>query len=72
MQKIVAYINKHSIVINSVCIAFWLWVIYENYQNAKTENSFEDRKYYFIVPVLFILLSIFNMYMAQKRKRANR
>lgn len=68
MQKIIAFLNKHSLIINSLCIAFWLYIIYNNYETAKAENSFEERKAYFIVPTLFILLSIFNMYMAQKRK----
>ncbi len=70
MQKIVAYFNKHSIIINSCCIAFWLYIIYTTYQTARAENTLEERKVFFIVPVLFIFLSIFNMYMAQKRKRA--
>lgn len=68
MQKILAFLNKHNIIINSICIAFWLYIIYENYQTAKAENSMDERKSYFIVPALFILLSVFNMYMAQKRK----
>lgn len=71
MQKILNFLNKYSIIINSVCIAFWIYIIYENYLIAKIENSMDERKYYFIVPVLFILLSLFNMYMAEKRKRKN-
>jgi len=68
MQKILAFLNKHSLIINSVCIAFWLYIIYDNYQKSKAENSFDERKGFFIIPILFILLSAFNMYMAQRRK----
>lgn len=69
MQKIIAYLNKYSIIINSICIAFWLFVIYSNYQTAKLGNSFEERKVFLIVPIIFIFLSLFNMYMVQKRKK---
>lgn len=69
MQKIIAYLNKHSVIINSICIVFWLYIIYNNYQTAKLENSFEERRSFFIVPIIFILLSLFNMYMVQKRKK---
>ena len=68
MQKVVAFLNKHSLILNSVSIAFWLYIIFDNYQTAMSENSFDERKGFFIVPILFIVLSIFNMYMAQKRK----
>ena len=71
MQKILAFLNKNSILINSICIAFWIYIIYENYQTAKAENSFDERKGFFIIPVLFILLSIFNIYMVEKRKSRN-
>jgi DNA integrity scanning protein DisA with diadenylate cyclase activity len=70
MQKIIAFLNKHSIIINSLSIAFWIYIIYSNYKTAKAENSFDERKGFFIIPVLFILLSVFNMYMAQKRNKA--
>jgi len=68
MQKIIAFLNRHSLILNSLCIVFWLYIIYNNYQTAKSENSFEERKSYFIIPIIFILLSIFNMYLVQKRK----
>lgn len=68
MQKVIAFLNKHSLILNSLSILFWLYIIYNNYQTAISENSFEERKGYFIIPVIFIFLSIFNMYMAQKRK----
>jgi hypothetical protein len=70
MQKIIAYLNKHSLIVNSICIAFWLYIIYDNYRKAQLENSFDERKTLFIVPILFICLSVFNMYMAQKRKKS--
>jgi hypothetical protein len=69
MQKILAFLNKHSILINSICIAFWLYIIYENYKISSDENSTEDRNTLYIIPILFILLSIFNMYMSYKRKK---
>ena len=69
MQKILAYLNKYSVIINSICIAFWVYIIYTNYQTSKLDNSFEERKSFFIVPIIFILLSLFNMYMVQKRKK---
>lgn len=68
MQKIIAFINKHNVILNSLSIVFWLYIIYNNYQTAKAENSFDERKGFFIIPIVFILLSFFNMYMAQKRK----
>ncbi|TDP57419.1 hypothetical protein [Flavobacterium dankookense] len=71
MQKILAILNKYSILINSICIVFWLYIIYENYKASQEGNSFDERKSYFIIPTLFILLSVFNMYMVEKRKRRN-
>ena len=71
MQKIIAILNKYSILLNSVCIVFWLYIIYENYKASQVENSFDERKSYFIIPALFILLSVFNMYLVEKRKRRN-
>ncbi|WP_396146558.1 hypothetical protein [Flavobacterium sp.] len=71
MQKILAFLNKYAFHLNLIIILFWLYIIYENYQHIQQNDSFEERKFYFVVPVLFILLSVFNMYMANKRRKQN-
>jgi hypothetical protein len=71
MQKILAFLNKYAFHLNLTIILFWLYIIYKNYQDIQQNDSFEERKFYFVVPVLFILLSVFNMYMANKRRKQN-
>lgn len=71
MQKILAFLNKYAFHLNLIIILFWLYIIYDNYQQIQQNDSFEERKFYFVVPVLFILLSVFNMYMANKRRKQN-
>lgn len=71
MQKILAFLNKYAFHLNLTIILFWLFIIYDNYQQIQQNDSFEERKFYFVVPVLFILLSVFNMYMANKRRKQN-
>jgi len=69
MQKILAFLNKYSFHLNLIIILFWLYIIYDNYKQIQQNDSFEERKFYFVVPVLFILLSVFNIYMANKRRK---
>ena len=68
MQKIIAFLNKHSIALNSVAIVFWLYIIVIDYLQLDAENSFEKKKNTFIIPTIFILVSVFNIYMAYRRK----
>lgn len=67
MFKILAFLNKHSILINSVFIAFWLYVIFMNYVNS-IENGSEFPNKSFYIALLFLALSGFNIYMGIKRK----
>lgn len=69
MQKIIAFLNKHSILLNSIAIVFWLYIIVIDYLQLDAENSFEKRKNTFIVPTIFILVSLFNIFMAYRRKQ---
>jgi hypothetical protein len=71
MQKILAFLNKYALIFNSISIVFWLYIIYANYIQIAAENSSDERSKYYIVPILFILLSVFNMYMASKRRKQN-
>jgi len=71
MQKVLAFLNKYALVFNTISILFWLYIIYANYQQIEAENSGDERNKFYIVPILFILLSVFNIYMANKRKKQN-
>lgn len=71
MQKILAFLNKYALLFNTISIVFWLYIIYANYRQIEAENSGDERNKFYIVPVLFILLSVFNMYMASKRRKQN-
>ncbi|WP_298121676.1 hypothetical protein [Flavobacterium sp.] len=71
MQKFLAFLNKYAFVFNSISIVFWLYIIYANYRQIEAENSGDERNKFYIVPILFILLSIFNIYMANKRRKQN-
>jgi hypothetical protein len=67
MFKIITFLNKHSILINSVFIAFWVYIIFTNYQNtSENGTAFPNKSFY--IALVFVLLSIFNIYMAVKRK----
>ncbi|MGC4041675.1 MAG: hypothetical protein QM710_13045 [Flavobacterium sp.] len=68
MQKIIGFLNRHSIIINSVSIVFWLYIIYSYYRASTATNSSEGNQYFYIIPVFFIVLSVFNMVMFLKRK----
>jgi hypothetical protein len=71
MQKILAFLNKYVLLFNTISIVFWLYIIYSNYKQIEAENSVDERNKFYIVPILFILLSFFNMYMATKRIKQN-
>lgn len=71
MQKVLAYLNKYALVFNLISIVFWLYIIYANYQQIQLDNSFDERKNFFIIPIVFIVLSLFNIYLAEKRKKKN-
>lgn len=71
MRKFLAFLNKYALIFNSISIVFWLYIIYANYRQIAAENSGDERNKFYIVPILFILLSVFNIYMANKRKKHN-
>lgn len=71
MQKIVTFLNKYAFYLNMISIVFWSYMIYVNFKQIQEDNSFDERKNYFIVPVLFIILSVFNIYMARIRNKKN-
>ena len=71
MQKVLAFLNKYALVFNLISIVFWLYIIYVNYVQIQIDNSFEERKNFFIIPIVFIVLSLFNIYLAEKRKKRN-
>ncbi|WP_333600519.1 hypothetical protein [Flavobacterium sp.] len=71
MQKIVAFLNKYAIPFNIASIAFWSYIIYTAYTDMAANDNFDKKKYFFILPAVFILLSCFNLYMAVRRKKSN-
>jgi len=71
MQKILTFLNKYALIFNTISIIFWLYIIYSNYRQIEAENSGDERNKFYIIPILFILLSFFNMYMATKRRKQN-
>ena len=71
MQKVLAFLNKYALVFNLISIVFWLYIIYVNYVQIQIDNSFEERQNFFIIPIVFIVLSLFNIYLAEKRKKRN-
>ncbi|GAB3724304.1 hypothetical protein [Flavobacterium koreense] len=71
MQKILAFLNRYALVFNTISIIFWLYIIYSNYRQIEAENFGDERNKFYIIPILFILLSFFNMYMATKRRKQN-
>jgi hypothetical protein len=67
MQKIVAFLHKFTIPFNILGIIFWSYLIITRYNSAVKNDNY----LYYIIPVFFILLSIFNLTMAFKRKERN-
>ncbi len=70
MNKIILFLKDKSLLINSICIAIWVFVLYENFETARIHNSFGEKKILFVIPIFFILLSSFNIYRGQKRKNS--
>ena len=64
MQKFLLFLNKYAIPFNAFFIVFWLYMIYTNYVNNVDMKSF-------IIPVLFIVLCLFNIYVAVNKKKKN-
>lgn len=62
MQKFLLFLNKYAVPFNSFFIAFWLYMIYTNYANNSEMKAY-------IIPVLFIVLCFFNIYIAVNKKR---
>lgn len=71
MQKFTAFINKYGILFHSLSIIFWLWIISNGIQRMQTEELPLTKKIAFGGIVMFLFLSIFNLYMAIKRRKQN-
>jgi cell division protein FtsW (lipid II flippase) len=69
MQKFTAFINKYGIVFHSLSILFWLWIISNGILRMQTEALPLTKKIAFGGVVMFLFLSIFNLYMAIKRRK---
>ncbi|MEK8180870.1 hypothetical protein WMW71_11015 [Flavobacterium buctense] len=71
MQKFTAFINKYGILFHSLSILFWLWIISNGIQRMQTEELPLTKKIAFGGIVMFLFLSVFNLYMAIKRRKQN-
>ena len=60
MNAILLFFKKYQLQINIVLLLFWLYVFYENYIS---ENF---RLVKIILPLLFIAMSLFNIYKSLK------
>ncbi|MFN3753642.1 hypothetical protein [Flavobacterium sp.] len=71
MQKFTAFINKYGILFHSLSILFWLWLISNGIQTMQTEELPLTKKIAFGGLIMFLFLSIFNLYRAIiKRKQS--
>ena len=62
MNSFLLFFVKYKKQINFVLLIFWLFIIY----NALSNKGFTKQK--IIVPILFVILSLFNIYKATKSK----
>lgn len=60
MNAILLFFKKYQLQINIVLLLFWLYVFYENY----ISGNFRLVK--IIIPLLFIAMSLFNIYKSLK------
>lgn len=67
MQKFLLFLNKYAIPFNAFFIAFWLYMIYTNYVNNGPNGEMKS----YIIPALFIVLCLFNIYAAINKKKKN-
>jgi hypothetical protein len=60
MNSISAFFTKYSLHINIILLLFWLFILYDDY----ISGNFKLGK--IIIPILFIVMSLFNIYKALK------
>jgi hypothetical protein len=70
MQKFIAFINKYGILFHSLSIVFWLWLISNSIERMQTEELPLTKKIAFGGLIMFLCLSIFNLYRALKQRKA--
>ena len=68
MNKVSEFINKHKIAINLFVLVFWLVLLYTNYQEMKQENTLSEKKGFFVLGILFMIVAFFNLFRALKEK----
>jgi len=69
MEKVIAFLNKHAIVFNTFFIFFWLFILYEAFQNFQTENFSAGQIARLIFPVVLLTLSFYNLSKALKARK---
>jgi hypothetical protein len=69
MQKIVAFINKYGIVVHSLSILFWLWLITLNYQKMQLGETNLPTKISYYFGFFLLALSTFNLINAIRKFR---
>ncbi len=69
MEKVIAFLNKHAIVFNAVFIFFWLYILYEAFQNIQNKDFTAGQIARLIVPIVFLTLSFFNISKALKARK---
>jgi uncharacterized membrane protein len=69
MEKVIAFLNKHAIAFNAFFILFWLFILYEAFQNFSTENFSAGQIARLMLPIVFLTLSFFNLAKAIKGKK---
>ena len=70
MTKFELFHKKYLVIINISCILFWSWLIYENVNKLSNEEISTWKKATFLMPIIFILISIFTIYKNLKEKRS--
>lgn len=68
MNKVSEFLNKYKIAINLFVLAFWLVLLYTNYQEMKQENTLSEKKGFFVLGILFMIVAFFNLFRALKEK----
>ena len=61
MNKFIAFINKYGIIVHTLSILFWLWVINMNYQKMQLGDSNLPTKISFYFGFFLLALSTFNL-----------
>jgi len=61
MEKFIGFINKYGIVVHSLSILFWLWLISLNHEKMQLGNTNLPTKISFYFGIFLLLLSTFNL-----------